>query len=92
MAIIKELQKVAPFGWIENRQPPVVEDEELNATDGFEQAAIAAIASSEGKRLEEARDADRAHPGETCRLSMVLAPLATIVSSAGVEQAFGKAS
>jgi hypothetical protein len=57
MAIIKELQKVAPFGWIENRQPPVVEDEELNATDGFEQAAIAAIASSEGKRLEEARDA-----------------------------------
>ena len=41
MAIIKELQKVAPFGRIENRQPPVVEDEELNATDGFEQAAIA---------------------------------------------------
>jgi len=25
MAIIKELQKVAPFGRIENRQPPVVE-------------------------------------------------------------------
>ena len=57
MAIIKELEKVAPFGRIENRQPPVVEDEELNATDGFEQAAIAAIASSEGERLEEARDA-----------------------------------
>jgi len=57
MAIIKELEKVAPFGWIENRQAPVVEDEELNATDGFEQAAIAAIASSEGERLEEARDA-----------------------------------
>lgn len=35
---------------------------------------------------------DQAHPGGTCRLSMVLAPLATIVSSAGVEQAFGKAS
>ena len=57
MAIIKELQKVAPFGRIENRQPPVVEDEELNATDGFEQAAIAAVASSEGERLEQARDA-----------------------------------
>ena len=57
MAIIKELQKVAPFGRIENRQPPVVEDEELNATDGFEQASIAAIASSEGERLEQARDA-----------------------------------
>jgi len=57
MAIIKELQKVAPFGRIENREPPVVEDEELNATDGFEQAAIAAVASSEGERLEQARDA-----------------------------------
>src|SRR6476619_764899 len=57
MAIIKELQKVAPFGRIENREPPVVEDEELNATDGFEQAAIAAIASSKGERLEQARDA-----------------------------------
>ena len=55
MAIIKEFQKVAPFGWIENRQSPVVEDEELNATDGFEQAAIAAIASSEGERLEQTR-------------------------------------
>ena len=57
MAIIKELQKVAPFGRIENREPPVVEDEELNATDGFEQAAIAAVASSEGERIEQARDA-----------------------------------
>ena len=55
MAIIKELQKVAPFRRIENREPPVVEDEELNATDGFEQAAIAAVASSEGERLEQAR-------------------------------------
>ena len=57
MAIIKELQKVAPFGRIENREPPVVEDEELNATDGFEQAAIAAVAASQGERLEQARDA-----------------------------------
>ena len=57
MAIIKDLQKVAPFGRIENRQAPVIKDEELNATDGFEQAAIAAVAASEGERLEEARDA-----------------------------------
>jgi hypothetical protein len=35
MAIIKDLQKVAPFGRIENRQAPVIEDEELNAPDGF---------------------------------------------------------
>ena len=57
MAIIKDLQKVAPFGRIENRQAPVVEDEELNAADGFEQAAIAAVAASEGERLEQTRDA-----------------------------------
>jgi len=43
-------------------------------------------------RVDDRRVLDRAHPGGTCRLSMVLAPLATIVSSAGVEQAFGKAS
>ena len=57
MAIIKYLQKIAPFGRIENRQSPVIKDEELNATDGFEQAAIAAIAPSKGERLEQARDA-----------------------------------
>src|SRR5258708_8108696 len=42
MAIIKDLQKVAPFGRIENRKAPVVEDQELKAADGFEQAAISA--------------------------------------------------
>ena len=57
MAIIKDLQEVAPFGRIENRQAPIVEDEELDAADGFEQAAIAAVAPSEGERLEQARDA-----------------------------------
>jgi hypothetical protein len=35
MAIIKDFQKIAPFGRIENRQAPVVEDKELNAADGF---------------------------------------------------------
>jgi hypothetical protein len=57
MAIIKNLQKVAPFGRIEYRQAPVIKDEELNAAEAFEQAAIAAIASSKGERLEQARDA-----------------------------------
>ena len=57
MAIIEDLQKVAPLGRIEYRQAPVIEDEELNAPDGFEQPAIAAVAASEGERLEEARDA-----------------------------------
>ncbi len=57
MTIIKDLQKVAPFGRIENRQTPVVEDEKLNSADSFEQAAIAAVATSQGERLEQARNA-----------------------------------
>ena len=52
VAIIEDLQKVAPFGRIENRQAPVIEDQELNPADGFEQAAIAAVTASKGKRLK----------------------------------------
>mgnify|MGYP007068953029 CR=1 FL=1 len=57
VAIIKDLQKVAPFGRIENRQTPIIENKELNAPEGFEHAAIAAVAPSQGERLEQARDA-----------------------------------
>ena len=42
VAIIEDLQKVAPFGRIKNRKAPVIEDQELNAADGLEQATIAA--------------------------------------------------
>src|SRR5258707_10860390 len=57
MAIIKDLQKVAPFGRIENRKAPVVEDQELKAADGFEQAAISAVAPGKGERFKQARHA-----------------------------------
>ena len=57
VAIIKDLQQVAPFGLVENRKAPVIEDQQLNAAEGFEQTAIAAVAACEGKRLEQARDA-----------------------------------
>lgn len=57
MAIIKDLEKVAPFRGSENRQTPIVEDQELNATEGFEQAAITAVAARKGERFEQARDA-----------------------------------
>jgi hypothetical protein len=57
VAIVEDLQKVAPFGRIEYRQPPIVEDQELNAAERFEQAAIATVAASKGERLEQARDA-----------------------------------
>ena len=52
VAIIEDLQKVAPFGRTENSKAPVVEDQELNPADGFEHAAIAAVAASKGKCLE----------------------------------------
>ena len=54
VAIIEDLQQVAPFGRTENRKAPVVEDQELNAADGFEQAAIAAVAASQGKLVSYA--------------------------------------
>lgn len=57
MAIVEDLQEVAPFGRVENRQAPVVEQEELNAPQRLEQATIASITSSQRERLEEARDA-----------------------------------
>src|SRR5664280_2520404 len=57
VAIIKDLQQVAPFGRTENRQTPIIENEELNAPEGFEQATIAAVAASKSERLEQARDA-----------------------------------
>ena len=52
VAIIEDLKKVTPFGRTENRKAPVVEDQELNPADGFEHAAIAAVAASKGKCLE----------------------------------------
>jgi hypothetical protein len=33
MAIIENLEEVAPFGRIENRQVPVIEDKELNVSE-----------------------------------------------------------
>ena len=57
MAIIEDLEKVAPFGWIEYRQAPVIEDEELDASEVFEQTAIAAVTTGERESLEETRNA-----------------------------------
>ena len=57
VAIIKDLEQVAPLGLIKNRETPVIEDQELNAAEGFEQAAIATVAASESKRLKQARHA-----------------------------------
>ena len=52
MAIIEDLEEVAPFGRIENRQAPVIEDKKLNVPERFEQTAITAVATRESERLE----------------------------------------
>ena len=57
VAIVEYFQKVAPFGRSEDGQAPIIENEKLNASEGFEHASIAAVAASEGERLEEAWDA-----------------------------------
>src|SRR5438132_4953203 len=57
MAIIEDFQKIAALGGTENRQAPVVEDEELNAPERLEQAAIASVAARQRERLEQTRDA-----------------------------------
>jgi hypothetical protein len=52
MAIIEDLEEVAPFGRIENRQAPIIEDKKLNVPERFEQPAITAVATRESERLE----------------------------------------
>lgn len=55
--VIEDLQKVASLGRVEHRQAPIVEHEELHAADGFEQAAITAVAAGERERLKQTRHA-----------------------------------
>ena len=52
MAIIENLEEVAPLGPIENRQAPVIEDKELNVSERFEQTAITPVATRESEGLE----------------------------------------
>ena len=59
VGIIEDLQKVESLGRVEHRQAPIVEHEELHAADGFEQAAVAAVAAGERER-SKARAAIRA--------------------------------
>ena len=55
--MIKDLELAAALGLIKNRETPVIEDPELHPADGFEQAAIAAVAAGERERLKQARHA-----------------------------------
>ena len=48
----RSIEEVAPFGRIENRQAPVIEDKKLNVSERFEQTAITTVATRERERLE----------------------------------------
>ena len=56
MAVLQDFEEIALFGLCERRQTPVVQDQELDARETFEQAAIAAVAAGERERLEQARN------------------------------------
>ena len=47
MAVLQDFEEIALFGLCERRQTPVVQDQELDAREAFEQAAIAAVPTSE---------------------------------------------
>jgi hypothetical protein len=55
LSVFEDLQEVDALGRGEHGQAPVVEDQQVDAAEGLEQAAVAAVATGERQRLEEAR-------------------------------------
>jgi hypothetical protein len=53
VAIIDDLEEVASLIGGQTGEPPIVEDEQFDAGDGFEQACMAAVAAREGERVEQ---------------------------------------
>ena len=56
MSVVEDFQQVAAFGAGQHGQSPVVEDENLDATEALQEAAVSPVAAREGQRLEETRD------------------------------------
>ena len=57
MAIIDDLEQIAALLAGERGEPPIVEDEELDARRALEQPGIASVAAGERERLEQPRQA-----------------------------------
>jgi hypothetical protein len=57
MAIFEDFEEIALLGAGERREPPVVEDEELDAPERLEEPGVAPIAARERRRLEKPGDA-----------------------------------
>ena len=57
VAIVDDLEEVAPLIGRQIGEAPVVEDEEFDAGDGLEQASMAAVAACQRQRIEQPRHA-----------------------------------
>ena len=54
-AILQDLEEVAALRILDRRQPPVVDDEDIEAGELGEQADVGAIGPGQGELVEEAR-------------------------------------
>src|SRR5580704_5286691 len=53
VTILEDFEEIALLRFGEDRQTPIVEDQELDARQGLEEATVTAIATGERKRLEQ---------------------------------------
>lgn len=58
MSVFDDLDEVTAFWRGEDCQPPVIEDEEFDPGDFFEDARITAVAARQGEFLQEPRQAN----------------------------------
>lgn len=57
LAVIEDLQQVATLCRCQNRQSPIVEDQQFSAFDRLEDTGMPSVASGDSQHLEQARDA-----------------------------------
>src|SRR2546427_3074910 len=57
VAILEELKEVAALGILDGGQPPVIDDEDVEASQLGEQADVGAVGAGQGEFMEEARGA-----------------------------------
>ena len=55
MAIFDDLEQIAALGGAEDGQAPVVENEQLDASERLQEPTVTAVAAGERERFEQAR-------------------------------------
>ena len=53
LPVFEDFQEVAPFIWDQHGEPPIIEDQQFGARDGFQDACVSTVASGDGQRLEQ---------------------------------------